>query len=116
MKSDMLYLRHILDSIAQIDEYLSGKSFAAFKRGSLLQDGAIRQLAFWARRPGGFPPALQQSYPAVPWADPIGMRNILIHDYVDVDVGEVWKTVHDDLPLLREQIGQILDTMTAGSC
>ena len=115
MKSDLVYLHHILDSIAQIDEYLSGKSFAAFKRDSLLQDGVIRQLSILGEAAKRISDALQRSYPAVPWADLIGMRNILIHDYVDVDVGEVWKTVHDDLPLLREQVRQILDTLSTES-
>jgi uncharacterized protein with HEPN domain len=36
------------------------------------------------------------------------MRNILIHDYFEVDVQEVWKTIQDDLPVLQEQIIQIL--------
>ena len=112
MKSDLAYLHHILDAIAQIKEYVKGRSFAAFGRNRLLQDGVIRQLGIIGEAARHVSPALQQSNPAVPWSDVIGMRNILIHDYIEVDVVEVWKTVHDDLPPLREQITQILDTLT----
>jgi uncharacterized protein with HEPN domain len=36
------------------------------------------------------------------------MRNILIHDYFEVDLNEVWKTVQDDLPVLRTQVIELL--------
>lgn len=36
----------------------------------------------------------------VPWADIIGMRNRLVHNYFDVDLSLLWTTVVDDLPEL----------------
>jgi uncharacterized protein with HEPN domain len=38
----------------------------------------------------------------------IGMRNVVVHDYADVDLSLVWKTVRDDLPGLSERLGAIL--------
>ena len=34
----------------------------------------------------------------------IGMRNILIHEYDDVDLSVVWDTVQNDLPTLIKVI------------
>jgi len=34
----------------------------------------------------------------------IAMRNASIHGYRQVDNATVWKTIHEDLPLLREQV------------
>ena len=31
----------------------------------------------------------------------VGMRDILIHDYIDVDVGVIWKTASEDIPNLK---------------
>jgi uncharacterized protein with HEPN domain len=43
------------------------------------------------------------TYPAIPWADIVGMRNRLIHGYFDIDLDLVWNTVTGDLdPLLRQ--------------
>ena len=112
MKSDLVYLHHILDAITQIEEYVRGKSSAAFKHDRLLQDGVIRQLSVLGEAARHVSSALQQSYPTVPWADVVGMCNILIHDYVEIDAAEVWKTVRDDLLVLREQIRQILNAQT----
>ena len=43
-KDDTVYLRHILDAINTIEEYLHGVNEDTFKATQLLQDGAIRQI------------------------------------------------------------------------
>lgn len=42
-------------------------------------------------------------------AQMIGMRIVVVHDYADVDLGLVWKTVHDDLPALTARLRGLLD-------
>jgi uncharacterized protein with HEPN domain len=36
-----------------------------------------------------------------------GMRDKLIHDYLDVDLDVLWKTIEVDLPLLKRMISSI---------
>ncbi len=38
----------------------------------------------------------------------IGMRDVLIHDYIEVDLEAVWLTVKDDLPKAEEEIRRII--------
>ncbi len=51
---------------------------------------------------------LRQSHPEVPWAQIGAMRNILVHEYFDVDLEEVWVTVERDLPSLKGTLQHIL--------
>jgi uncharacterized protein with HEPN domain len=44
----------------------------------------------------------------VPWRAMAGIRDKLIHDYVNVNLEVVWKTVIEDLPVLVPQIQQII--------
>ncbi len=38
----------------------------------------------------------------------VGMRNIMIHEYDDVDLVIVWETVNNDLPPLIDELEKIL--------
>jgi uncharacterized protein with HEPN domain len=52
-------------------------------------------------------PAFQKQYPSVPWRLMAGMRNVIVHDYFRINNNIVWKTVSEDLPMLREEIEKI---------
>lgn len=53
-------------------------------------------------------PATKQKYPAIPWRQIAGMRNILVHDYFRINKTIVWQTVEMHLPPLKVQIKNIL--------
>lgn len=108
MKRDEVYLRHMLDAIDRINGYVAGMPFGEFEFDLMAQDAVIRQLGIIGEAARHVSLTLQEDYPEIPWADIIGMRNILIHDYFEVDLGEVWKTVQVDLPALKEQVLKIL--------
>jgi uncharacterized protein with HEPN domain len=44
--------------------------------------------------------SFRQAHPEIPWREIIGQRNILAHDYGDVDAELIWKAVTQDLPQL----------------
>lgn len=35
------------------------------------------------------------------------MRDKLIHDYIGVDINVIWKTIEEDLPLLKNLIEKV---------
>ena len=83
-------------------------TFNQFESDLMAQDAIIRQLGIIGEAARHISSTLQGNHPEVHWADIIGMRNILIHDYLEVDIPEVWKTIQDDLPILRAQVVDLL--------
>ena len=59
------------------------------------------------RLPDGF----KARYPHVSWRAASAMRDFLIHDYPDVILDVVWKTVTDDVPKFKQQITEIISSM-----
>jgi uncharacterized protein with HEPN domain len=107
-KDESIYLRHILDSILTVEEYLLGVNETKFRATKLLQDGAIRQIEIIGEAVRHVSKDLRRTYPEVPWEDIAGIRDKLIHDYFGVDLEKVWLTAKEDLPPLKEKILEIL--------
>ncbi len=112
MKDDTVYLRHILDAISQIEEYVAGVQVEAFLRNRLIQDGVIRQFEIIGEATKNLSPMLKERYPHIPWKDIAGMRDKLIHQYFGVDLSAVWETVAHDLPLFKDDVSRILSAMS----
>ncbi len=101
-RDDTLYLRHILDAITTVQEYLNGVSEDQFNRTRLLQDGVIRQIEIIGEAVRHLSKEVRKTYGEVPWQDIAGMRDKLIHDYFGVDIEKVWLTAQRDLPAFEE--------------
>lgn len=114
MKDDLVYLRHILDAIALVEEYVRGVSWEDFQESHLVQDGVVRQLGIIGEAARRVSTSVQQTHSEIPWSDIVGMRYILIHDYFEVDEKEVWKTVQDDLPTLKDLVTDLESELGEG--
>jgi uncharacterized protein with HEPN domain len=55
------------------------------------------------------PIAARKNYPEMPWKSVAGMKDILVHEYWQIDTAVVWVTVQDSLPLLKAVISKMLD-------
>ncbi len=111
-RDDTVYLRHILDAIQKVEQYLNGVPEAIFIQDSLIQDGVIRQLEIMGEAVKRLSSSLREQNGQVPWADVAGMRDKLIHGYFGVDQEKVWLTAKDDLPVLNREIKVILADLT----
>ncbi len=104
MKDDSIYIDHILNSINRILDYISGKDREAFEADLVTQDAVVRQLEVIGEATKRVSKELRSRHPEIPWSDMAGMRDVLIHDYIDVDLGVVWKTASENIPDLKALI------------
>ncbi|HOK26015.1 MAG TPA: DUF86 domain-containing protein [Bacteroidales bacterium] len=102
MKDDRIYIDHILQCIEKINSYLKGVDYQTFSADFMKQDAVIRQLEIIGEAAKRISANLRKLNPQVPWSDMAGMRDILIHDYIDVDIDIVWKTASESIYELKK--------------
>ena len=94
-------LRDILDSAKTIREYLRGVTHTQFIANTEKQDATLRRFEIIGEAASRLAPETQTQFPGVPFRSMRGMRNIIAHDYGDVDLDQVWQTATADLqPLI----------------
>ena len=111
MKSDLVYLDHIMDSILKIESYATVEK-NEFMTVPHWQDAIIRNLEIIGEATKRLSNPLKEQYPDIPWRNIAGLRDVLIHDYMGVDLESVWNVVEKDLPSLKKQLGIIISNLT----
>jgi uncharacterized protein with HEPN domain len=105
---DDLYLRHVLDAIGKIESYVK-VGHDEFMAASHWQDAVIRQLEIIGEAVKRLSPEVTKRQPNIPWRRIAGMRDVLIHDYMGVDLEAVWQVTQHSLPQLRQAVEELLE-------
>jgi uncharacterized protein with HEPN domain len=103
-----LYVDDILLSIETIERYVKGKDLIEFEEDGLLRDGIYMRLQVIGEAVRRLPDEIRNRYRDIPWDQIVGLRNIISHAYSYLDAEEVWLTVKNDLPKLKEVVKLML--------
>jgi len=107
MKDDNVYLRHISECIRRIEENVS-EGRESFMGSHTLQDAVLRNLQTMAESTQRISDDLKTAHPEVEWSRIAAFRNVLVHDYLGVDIERVWEITQRDVPELKQAILAIL--------
>jgi uncharacterized protein with HEPN domain len=108
MQRDREYLLDILEAAKLAIGYIGEKTREEFFSDSQCQDAVIRRLEIIGEAARRISEETRTAYPDLPWSDMISMRNVMIHEYDDVDLVIVWETVKNDMPQLVNSLEKIL--------
>lgn len=106
MKDNRAYLEHILECIRRIEENTrDGKE--RFLTSHTLQDAVLRNLQTLAESTQRLSESAKADYPNVEWQRIAAFRNVLVHDYLGVDLDRIWEIVQRDVPKLKQGVTEI---------
>ncbi len=107
MKDDRVYLRHILECIRRIEEDTSdGREH--FLSTHTLQDAVLRNLQTLSESTQRLSEKTKTQGPNIEWRRIAAFRNVLVHDYLGVDLDRIWEVVQRDVPELKQTVTEIL--------
>lgn len=106
MKEDRVYLQHILEALEAVRDYTSEGSESFFSDRKT-RKAVIREIQEIAESTQRLSPELKQRADAIPWRDIAGFRNVIVHDYLGLNMKRIWEIVERDLPELEKQLRQI---------
>jgi uncharacterized protein with HEPN domain len=106
-KDDTVYLRHIIECIRRIaEDIVEGRE--RFLESHTLQDAVLRNLQVMAESTQRLSEATKATQPDVEWRKIAAFRNILVHDYLGIDLETVWDITQRDIPELKLAVEEML--------
>jgi uncharacterized protein with HEPN domain len=100
-------LRDILEAIAAIERH-PGRGRAAFEQDELLQGWFVRNLQILGEAARASPDGVRALVPDIEWPKIIGMRNVRLRGYFDIDTDLVWDAAARDAVALKPRIEESL--------
>lgn len=108
VRSDRDRLLDIAEEIEAIERYAErGKE--AYDADELIRAWMLQRIQVIGEAVARLSTDMKDRHPEVPWRRIADMRNLLVHSYFRVDPEVVWAVVADEVPVLKEQIQNLLE-------
>lgn len=107
-KDPKTWLGDIVESVDLILFYLEGVTEDEFFNSTEKQDSVIRRLGIIGEAVKNLSEEFKNKHSDIAWEKAAGMRNILVHEYFEVDYEIVWDTLTAVLPQFKQQVQEIL--------
>lgn len=105
-RPDEALVDDILIAASAIRDYTRGVAREDFfsKRDAMVQDAVIRQVGIVGEAASKLSPSFRAGYPTIPWVQIIGMRNVVVHQYWEINLYVVWGAATEDVPALVKKL------------
>ncbi|MGH7204186.1 MAG: HepT-like ribonuclease domain-containing protein [Nitrosotalea sp.] len=111
-KTISVYLEDIINSIEHIQRYTKNSTLREFEKSEIIFDAVLRRFQVMGEATKRIPIEFKQEHSEIPWSLITGMRNVLIHDYDDINIERLWQTIYEDLSPLKKQLKDLLKTFS----
>lgn len=106
------YLEDIIEAIDDIFSFTQGMNYEKFNSDKRTTNAVIRSLEVLGEATKHIPEEFRIQQPDIPWSKMAGLRDVLIHDYMGVDMKTVWKVITERLPEIAPMLRSIVDNYT----
>ena len=108
---DLERLNQIIHSIQRIKSIISSKTKEDFLNSEDMQELVAFNLMNIGENAGKISNEVKNKSLQIPWREISALRNIIVHDYINIQQNIIWNTVQKDIPKLEENIISVKDSI-----
>jgi len=108
---DRLFIEHMLECINRIERYVENDR-SRFMESEMVQDAVTRNLQTLAESSQRLSESAKSTQPGIDWRAIAGFRNILVHDYLGLDLDTIWLVIEQDLLQLKAGLEKLRNVET----
>ena len=113
---DDIYVKHMLECIQRIEQYVGGDKNRFFS-DVMLKDAVMRVLQVMAESSQHISAETKKTQPKIDWRGISGFRNILVHDYLGgIDLELVWQVIEAEISILKKALCDVLGKINEDIC
>ncbi len=101
---DRILANHIYDAVDAIEMFVAGLSIVQFAENDLIKSAVVKKFEIIGEAAKQLSDDFRAKHSKIPWKDIVGMRNVLIHDYMGIDYESVWNTIEQYIPELKRTL------------
>jgi len=105
------YIWDMLQAARRLQQFTTDFDREEYLESILIQSAVERQLEILGEAARRLSEAFLQEHPEIPWSDIIGLRNVIAHQYDDLDLQQLWSVVTENIPELIQQLEPLLPDM-----
>lgn len=106
--SDLITLLDIYQAIELIFKYTEDVSYQELAKNQEKQDAILRRIMIIGEATKRLSTEFRQQHSSIPCKQIAGMRDVITHNYENVDLEEVWTVIQVNLPNLSQYIYPLL--------
>ena len=106
IKDDSYYIKKIEADLEFIVENMKGVEFDQFEQNLLLQDSMLFRMVQISENAKKLTEEYKEKHEDIPWGKLNGLRNYIVHDYGNMDLGIVYETLTENIPEFIKSIGE----------
>lgn len=104
---DEVRLEHIFDTTQKIEKAIEGNNFNSFFENETLVAALERWLQIIGEAAKHISDETKSKYPDIEWRKIIALRNIVTHEYFDINYEVIWETATIHIKELKKQLTAI---------
>lgn len=108
-RDDGILLAEMADHANQAMEFCHGLTLETFSHNSMVKMATTRCIQIIGEAANRVSAGFRDTHPEIPWRQVIGTRNILVHQYFELDDEALWKIVIEDLPSLVGSLTKLIN-------